>query len=135
MFKQATPVDIHIGKKLRVLRSIAGISLDEIGELVGLTLQQIQKYETGVNKVSASKLFEIAQILEVPISAFFDDYVADPYYYNIDFKKDKDQLESQKSRNKEIIALIRAFNKIPSSQLRKDILTMLASISDLKKRR
>lgn len=67
------PVDVHVGTRLRQRRSLLGISQTKLGESVGLTFQQVQKYERGSNRVSSSRLFEFAQILDVPVSYFFDE--------------------------------------------------------------
>ena len=66
-------VDIHIGARLRKLRSMLGMSQDQLGRSLGLTFQQIQKYEHGTNRIAASRLFQIAKILNVPIAYFFEE--------------------------------------------------------------
>lgn len=66
------PVDVHVGERVRRRRRAMGISQEKLGDLVGVTFQQVQKYEKGANRVSASKLFEISNVLQVPISFFFD---------------------------------------------------------------
>lgn len=66
------PVDVHVGKRLRLRRNIAGLSQEAVAKAVGITFQQIQKYERGVNRMSASRLFEFAQVLSVPITYFFE---------------------------------------------------------------
>ncbi|WP_247887059.1 helix-turn-helix transcriptional regulator [Azospirillum sp. SYSU D00513] len=66
-------VDIHVGKRVRHRRTLMGITQTQLGQSVGLTFQQIQKYEKGANRVSASKLWEFGRALDVPVSFFFDD--------------------------------------------------------------
>lgn len=66
------PVDIHVGKRIRELRNAAGMSQTVLGDAVGLTFQQIQKYENGKNRCSASRLYEFASILDVPVERFFE---------------------------------------------------------------
>jgi len=65
-------VDVHVGKRIRQRRWINGITQQQLAEAVGIKFQQIQKYETGMNRVSASRLWDISQVLEVPVSFFFD---------------------------------------------------------------
>lgn len=65
------PVDIHVGKRLRTIRILRGMVQENLGEMVGLTTQQIQKYEKGQNRISASRLYEFSVILDVPIAYFF----------------------------------------------------------------
>ena len=69
------PVDIHVGKNIRRLRREARLSQQTVAEAVGIKFQQIQKYETGANRVSASRLWEIARVLDVPVARFFEGYV------------------------------------------------------------
>jgi transcriptional regulator with XRE-family HTH domain len=71
--KQANPVDAHVGHRVRLRRMLIGMSQERLGELLGLTFQQIQKYEKGINRIGAGRLFEVAGILGVPISFFYED--------------------------------------------------------------
>jgi transcriptional regulator with XRE-family HTH domain len=73
MASRPNPIDVHVGKRLRLRRTLLGMSQERLGELLGLTFQQVQKYERGVNRIGSSRLFELGQILDVPISFFFDD--------------------------------------------------------------
>ena len=72
MNKQPHPVDIHVGSRVKLRRNVLGLSQAELSRRLGLTFQQIQKYENGTNRVSASRLFEMGVILDVPVSFFFD---------------------------------------------------------------
>lgn len=71
--KIPNPVDVHVGRRVRMRRVLIGLSQEKLGEQLGLTFQQVQKYEKGSNRVSASRLYQIAHILGVPVSFFFDD--------------------------------------------------------------
>lgn len=73
MASSPNPIDIHVGKRLRLRRTLLGMSQERLGESLGLTFQQIQKYERGANRIGSSRLFELGQILDVPVSFFFDD--------------------------------------------------------------
>ena len=68
------PVDIHVGGRLRMRRSMLGMSQEKLAESVGLTFQQVQKYERGSNRVSASRLYQFSKILDVPVAYFFERY-------------------------------------------------------------
>ncbi len=72
----ASPVDVHVGARLRVRRTLLGMSQTTLGDAIGLTFQQVQKYERGSNRISASRLFDMSLILDVPIEYFFDDMPA-----------------------------------------------------------
>ena len=66
------PIDVHVGRRLRLRRTLLGMSQEKLGEAVRLTFQQIQKYERGVNRIGSSRLYQLSQILDVPVSFFFD---------------------------------------------------------------
>ncbi len=70
---RASPIDVHVGARIRLRRTLMGMSQERLGEALGLTFQQVQKYERGVNRVGASRLFDLSRVLDVPISFFFDD--------------------------------------------------------------
>lgn len=67
------PIDAHVGARVRLRRMLTGMSQERLGELLGVTFQQIQKYEKGANRIGASRLYEISRILDVPVQYFFDD--------------------------------------------------------------
>lgn len=70
--KVPNPIDRHVGSRVRMRRMLAGVSQEKLGEALGLTFQQVQKYEKGANRISASRLQQIAKKLDVPVSFFFD---------------------------------------------------------------
>jgi transcriptional regulator with XRE-family HTH domain len=71
--RKPNPVDIHVGSRVRLRRMVIGMSQEKLGEKMGLTFQQIQKYEKGTNRIGASRLFQLAQILDVPVQFFFEE--------------------------------------------------------------
>jgi transcriptional regulator with XRE-family HTH domain len=71
--RRPNPIDVHVGSRVRLQRMLLGVSQERLGERLGLTFQQIQKYEKGVNRIGASRLFDLAQVLGVPIQFFYDD--------------------------------------------------------------
>jgi transcriptional regulator with XRE-family HTH domain len=70
--KQANPVDVQVGNRVRIRRMLIGMSQERLGDMLGLTFQQVQKYEKGVNRIGAGRLFEVARILNVPIDFFYE---------------------------------------------------------------
>ncbi|HLJ63461.1 MAG TPA: helix-turn-helix transcriptional regulator, partial [Stellaceae bacterium] len=70
---QPNPIDIHVGARVRLRRTLLGMSQERLGKAIGLTFQQVQKYERGANRIGSSRLFELSKILDVPVSFFFDD--------------------------------------------------------------
>jgi len=69
----ANPIDIHVGARMRLRRTLLGLSQMALADSIGLTFQQVQKYERGANRIGASRLFDLARVLDVPVSFFFDD--------------------------------------------------------------
>src|SRR5919107_1994508 len=68
-----SPIDAHVGGRVRLRRTLMGMSQEKLGDALGLTFQQVQKYERGVNRIGASRLFDLSRVLDVPIGFFFDD--------------------------------------------------------------
>ncbi len=75
--RSMNPIDAHVGARVRLRRMLIGMSQERLGELLGVTFQQVQKYEKGANRIGASRLFEISRILDVPVQFFFDDLPED----------------------------------------------------------
>src|SRR3546814_19541489 len=71
------PVDVHVGGRVRLRRTLLGLSQEKLGEALGLTFQQVQKYERGANRIGASRMFDLSRVLDVPVSFFFDDMPQD----------------------------------------------------------
>jgi transcriptional regulator with XRE-family HTH domain len=67
------PIDVQVGSRVRLRRNMLGLSQEKLGEAIGLTFQQVQKYERGANRIGASRLHELSRVLDVPVSFFFDD--------------------------------------------------------------
>ena len=67
------PIDVHVGSRVRLRRTLLGMSQEKLGDALGLTFQQVQKYERGANRIGSSRLYKLSQILDVPVSFFFDD--------------------------------------------------------------
>ena len=67
------PIDVHVGSRVRLRRTLLGMSQEKLGEAIGLTFQQVQKYERGFNRIGASRLFDLSRVLDVPVGFFFDD--------------------------------------------------------------
>ncbi|MEM1362714.1 MAG: helix-turn-helix transcriptional regulator [Pseudomonadota bacterium] len=108
------PVDIHVGKKVRHRRWMVGMTQQQLADKVGIKFQQIQKYETGMNRVSASRLWDIADSLDVPVSYFFD---------GLD-QKQSSQENDQPSpgdlmSDREALELVRSYYAIPENQRRR----------------
>lgn len=128
------PVDIHVGSRVRLRRTLLGLSQEKLGEAVGLTFQQIQKYERGANRIGASRLFEFSRILDVPVSFFFDD-MADRPKATDDSEEglalsDQPQapLEPDPLTRRETLELVRAYYRIGDPQVRKRLFELAKSL-------
>lgn len=73
MAENPDPVDVHVGSRVRLRRTLLGMSQEKLGAALGLTFQQIQKYERGTNRIGSSRLYQLSRVLDVPVSFFFDD--------------------------------------------------------------
>ena len=107
-------VDLYVGKRIRHRRWLIGMTQQELADHVGIKFQQIQKYETGVNRVSASRLWDISEKLGVPINFFFEGFKEDNGE-----KSSFQAFSSDLFGNKEAIDLIRSYFSIPENQRRK----------------
>jgi transcriptional regulator with XRE-family HTH domain len=126
-------VDIHVGNRVRQRRTLLGLSQHKLGEKLGLTFQQVQKYERGANRISASRLFELAQILQVPISHFFDELapeVRDGYASaTVGSITSPPDAEQDALGRRETLELVRAYYGIRESAVRRKLLELAKSLS------
>jgi len=128
--KQPNPIDIHVGSRVRLRRMMLGMSQEKLGESLGITFQQIQKYEKGTNRIGASRLQHIARVLSVPVSFFFEDApgaaaeqpggMAEPKstHYVVDFLSSAEGLQLNK-----------AFIRIKDSKLRRKIIDLVRALA------
>lgn len=121
------PIDIHVGKRLRLRRSMLGISQEQLGKEIGITFQQIQKYERGINRIGSSRLYDFSRILNVDVGYFFDD-IEDASAVQSGFAEGAQNF-SEKLDNKETIALIRAYYRISDPAVRKKVFGLIKAMS------
>ncbi len=117
------PVDVHVGARLRMRRAFFGMSQMNLGETIGLTFQQVQKYEKGTNRISASRLFTLSRVLDVPVEYFFDDMPAataasSPAQGGSKAKKPP-SYEPDPMAKRETLEFVRAYYEIGNPQVRK----------------
>ena len=124
------PADVYVGRRIRMRRVILGMSQDDLASLLNLTFQQVQKYEKGQNKISASRLYDIAQALEVDVSYFFSDFQKDDAA--VPGLKALTELDAQhlNTARREVLELVRAFNRIEFEGVRKKILELTKSVAE-----
>jgi transcriptional regulator with XRE-family HTH domain len=125
------PVDIHVGKRVRHRRWMLGVTQQQLGDKVGIKFQQIQKYETGMNRVSASRLWDIAEVLDVPVSFFFDGFAKDEANIEpLTVGNAKTAQQGDLLSDKEALDLVRSYYAMPENQRRRlfDLARVLSTI-------
>lgn len=137
---QPNPVDVHVGSRVRFRRTVLGMSQSTLAEELGLTFQQVQKYERGANRISASRLWDLSLILDVSIGEFFKDMAHDtacqsPRHINTANKTDNNgqstdnQNTATPIHNRETLELVRAFNRIHEAVVRRRIYELTRTLS------
>ena len=126
------PIDVHVGARVRLRRTLLGMSQEKLGEAIGLTFQQVQKYERGANRIGASRLFDLSRILDVPVSFFFDDAPeTDLESYHYEGVEEEPQLiEIDPMAKKETLDLVRAYYKVSDPAVRKRIFELTKSLAN-----
>jgi transcriptional regulator with XRE-family HTH domain len=124
--KQANPIDIQVGNRVRIRRMLIGMSQERLGGLLGLTFQQVQKYEKGVNRIGAGRLFEVARILNVPVDFFYEGVnEATSGANETDGAPVMDFVSSGEG-----LQLSLAFMKIKDAKVRKRVLDLVKSLAE-----
>lgn len=127
------PIDIHVGSRIRLRRTLLGMSQSRLGDAIGLTFQQVQKYERGTNRVGSSRMYELARVLDVPIAYFFEDMASDTA------KRARQHLlgnatdtsvhdERDPMTKRETLELVRAYYKITDPRVRKRLFEMAKAL-------
>jgi transcriptional regulator with XRE-family HTH domain len=131
--RRANPIDIHVGSRVRFRRMLLGMSQEKLGERLGLTFQQVQKYEKGINRIGASRLYDLAQVLGVPVQFFYEDApIADGRGYALDGQADGPDEHSivEFLRSRDGLELNRAFVRIPDLKARRAIVDLVRSLAN-----
>jgi transcriptional regulator with XRE-family HTH domain len=140
MSDKPNPIDVHVGRRLRLRRTLLGMSQERLAQLLGLTFQQIQKYERGVNRIGSSRLYELGQILDVPISFFFDDMGEGdraPDLLGPGLAEDAagfafDNARELQLDKRETLELVRAYNRIADPAVRKRLFELAKALANLR---
>ena len=123
-----SPVDVHVGRRVRMRRTLLGMSQTTLGDVLGLSFQQVQKYERGANRIGASRLFELSRVLDVPVESFFEEMPAEvaassPAQGGGRAKKPPNY-EPDPMAKRETLELVRAYYKISNPQIRRHLREM-----------
>lgn len=136
---EPNPVDVHVGKRIRLRRTILHITQQQMADMLGLTFQQVQKYEKGANRVGASRLWDISKVLKVPMDFFFEDMEENvaklsPRMLNGDpnimqVAENSRSFDDDPMKRAETLELVRAYYKIPNRRVAKQLLDLMVSLA------
>jgi transcriptional regulator with XRE-family HTH domain len=125
------PIDIHVGSRVRLRRTLLGMSQEKLGEAIGLTFQQVQKYERGANRIGASRLYDLSRVLDVPVSFFFDDINPEVVAAAVESGESTAQhYEPDPMMRRETLELVRAYYRIPDAQIRRRLFDLTKAIAN-----
>ena len=127
-------VDVHVGGRMRLRRTLLGLSQEKLGEAIGLTFQQVQKYERGTNRVGASRLFDLSGVLDVPVSYFFEDMSAkvakqSPRLAIGLAETPTGSYQPDPMAKRETLELVRSYYKIASPSVRKRVFELTKALA------
>ncbi len=128
------PIDVHVGSRVRLRRTLLGMSQEKLGQAIGLTFQQVQKYERGANRIGASRLFDLSRVLDVPVSFFFDDMPPEvaktpaQKYFTPEEVPDTQEVDPLAKR--ETLELVRAYYKVVDPQVRKRVFELVKALAN-----
>ena len=126
------PIDVHVGGRVRLRRTLLGLSQEKLGEAIGLTFQQVQKYERGANRIGASRLVDLSRVLDGPVGYFFDDMADDvaarsPRQIR-GLVEEPEAYEPDPMAKRETLELVRAYYKIRDPRVRKRLFEMTKAL-------
>lgn len=126
------PIDVHVGGRIRLRRTLLGMSQEKLSEALGITFQQVQKYESGSNRVGASRLFNISRALGVPVSFFYEGFNGGNASQALLMAAENDAADiSRLFETRETIDLVRAYYAIDDTAVRRKVYEMLKSLGSL----
>ena len=127
--RRANPVDVHVGSRVRLRRMLLGMSQEKLGEHLGLTFQQVQKYEKGINRIGASRLFDLSQVLGVPVQFFYEELAvagADGAGFG---ERPAESYAVEFLGSREGLELNKAFARITDSKVRRSIVDLVRAFA------
>ncbi len=131
---RAGSLDEHIGTRLKQRRSLLGMTQETLADAVGITFQQIQKYENGANRISAGRLYEFSRILDIPITFFFENFTTGKKSTALGLSDTKQETLEADGEDllgkKETLELIRVYYSIKNPKLRKDLFSFVKSMAE-----
>ncbi len=122
------PIDVHVGQQIKQRRSALGISQEQLATALGISFQQVQKYERGLNRVGASRLHDLTRALDVPIGYFFEDAPGSAMSSRGGLREEQQPLEDDILGRRETLELVRAFTRITDIAVRHQVLELVRSL-------
>jgi transcriptional regulator with XRE-family HTH domain len=137
--RRPNPVDIHVGGRVRFRRMLLGMSQEKLGERLGLTFQQVQKYEKGVNRIGASRLYDLSQVLQVPIQFFYEEAPGSLEQNSVDHGRGFAERGSESHiveflNTRDGLELNKAFVRIHDAKVRRSIVDLVRSLAGVDER-
>jgi transcriptional regulator with XRE-family HTH domain len=127
--RRANPIDVHVGGRVRLRRMLLGMSQEKLGEHLGLTFQQIQKYEKGINRIGASRLFDLAQVLAVPVQFFYEELAASGGNGAGFAERPAESYAAEFLGSREGLELNKAFARISDPRVRRSIVDLVRAFA------
>lgn len=130
MTSKPDPVDVHVGSRVRLRRTLLGMSQEKLGDALGLTFQQIQKYERGANRIGSSRLYRLSKILDVPVAYFFDEMSSEVKAATRGLSEGPTEpFESDQLSKRETLELVRAYYRITDAKVRRRLFDLIKAVS------
>ena len=139
---EPNPIDVHVGNRVRMYRTLRGLSQEKLGEALGLTFQQVQKYEKGMNRIGASRLWDISQVLDTPVAFFYEgiseetESLSPRHVFtepDADYSSRVSQISAQADNDplsrKESLELVRSYYRIPDREIAHKLLDLMKSLA------
>lgn len=136
---QPNPIDVHVGNRIRLRRTLLGFSQEKLASMLGLTFQQVQKYERGNNRVGASRLWDLSNVLNVPVNFFYEDMEKEvaqqsPRVFSAPdsvmcFEEGRNDIDMDPMKRKETLELVKAYYHIPNRKAAKYLFDLIVTMS------
>lgn len=127
------PIDVYVGSRVRLRRTLLGMSQGKLAETVDLTFQQIQKYEIGSNRIGASRLYQLSRVLDVPVSFFYDEMPGNTWDMDSDIAEDlSEPFQQDQLARRETLELVRAYYQISDPVVRRRMLGLAKALGRTK---
>ncbi len=130
MISKPDPIDIHVGSRVRLRRTLLGMSQEKLGNALGLTFQQIQKYERGANRIGSSRLYRLSKIMDIPVSFFFEEVPEGILDNQPGLSEDGVGYEADQLSKRETLELVRAYYKIMDPKVRKRVFELVKAVGN-----